>query len=131
MSTDQWLPNGADLGTDFKLRSLLQSGDGWQIFRTKGRSLVLVVEAALVDWWCSLALIEKDLFSALSIGGKDFFYLSSGADATIEPVSAGGGPQTKADASASLMHGRKPESAFQMDRCKTPCLLNDILVCCL
>ncbi|MCR8916053.1 ATP-binding protein [Marinobacter panjinensis] len=98
MSTDQWLPNGADLGTDFKLRSLLQSGDGWQIFRTKGRSLVLVVDAALLDWWCSLALIEKDLFSALSIGGKDFFYLSSGADATIEPVSAGAGPQTKADA---------------------------------
>jgi len=118
MSTDQWLPNGFELGSSYKLRSILQTGDGWQIYRTKGRNLLLVVEAALLDWWGALALIEKELFTSLRIGELEFFYLSSGADATIESVPAGGCPQTKTDA-LSFVHALKetrklfPERSLQ------------------
>lgn len=118
MSTDQWLPNGFELGSSFQLRSMLRTGDGWQIYRTKGRNVLLVVEAALLDWWDNLALIEKELFSSVRVGELEFFYLSSGADATIEPILAGGCPQTKADA-LSFVHALKetrklfPERSLQ------------------
>lgn len=97
MQNDQWLPNGFEIGDSFKLRSMVHNGDGWQIYKTKGRSLLLFVEVDLLERWTALALIEKELFISLGVGELELFYLSSGADATIEPVCDGGWPQTKTD----------------------------------
>jgi hypothetical protein len=106
MSSEQWLPNGFKIETDFKVRSLAQAGEHWQIYKSGGRTLLLVVTNALLDWWSDEGLIEKELFSLLRADEQDFFYLYSGSDNTIEPVYGGEGPQTKADA-ISFVHALK------------------------
>ncbi|WP_417547013.1 AAA family ATPase [Marinobacter segnicrescens] len=103
MTSDPWLPSGFDLESSFKLRGLLYAGEGWQIYRTAGGGALLIVVPELVNWWEELGLIERELFTPITIKEQPHFYLSSGVNGLLEPVSEGGPPQTNADA-LSFVH---------------------------
>lgn len=103
MASDPWLPNGFDLEHSYKLRGLLYAGEEWQIYRTAGGGSVLIVVPNLVNWWEELGLIERELFSPITIKEQPHFYLFAGTTGFLEPVSGGGPPQTKADA-LSFVH---------------------------
>ena len=110
MAKDIWLPKGYELSDGFKIRSLLFSGDGWQIFDTNGANNILLICPELAHKWNETGFLGESLFWDASFGNKSFRVLSSQKKYTLSPVENGTSPDSKVDALAfalALKESRK------------------------
>ena len=110
MAKDLWLPKGYKLPDGSKLRSLLYSGDEWQIFDTNGSSNILLTRPELARRWTEGGFLDEDLLGEISFGTKTIRSLSSHKKYTLAPVENGKSPESKVDALAfafALKESRK------------------------
>lgn len=110
MAKDLWLPKGYELPDGSKIRSLLYSGDEWQIFDTNGSNNILITRPELVRKWNEYGFLDASLFGNVSFGTEEFRILSSHKKYTLAPVENGKSPESKVDALAfafALKESRK------------------------
>lgn len=110
MAKDLWLPNGYELTDGLKIKSLLFSGDEWQIFNTHGEGIILVAQPELAQKWCKVGFLEPSLLRIITFGPASFHYLSSQKKYAILPIDSGKSPDNKVDAiafSIALKESRK------------------------
>ena len=89
MENDLWLPKGYDLPDGTKIRSLLYSGDDWQIFDTNGSNNILVTRPELMRKWNDCGYLDESLFTEISSGTESFSSLSSHKKYSLTPVENG------------------------------------------
>ena len=70
MAHDVWLPKGYMLPGRIKIRSLLYTGDNWQIFATDGLSNILLVRPKLAEKWSTSGLLDAAVFGRVPLGMK-------------------------------------------------------------
>lgn len=110
MTKDLWLPKGYQLADRSKIRSLLFSGDDWQIFDTNGSDYILLARRDLVEKWSDTDFLNDSLFGEITFGAASFRSLSSHKKYTLAPVESGKSPDSKVDAIAfsfALKESRK------------------------
>ncbi|TKB26487.1 ATP-binding protein [Desulfopila sp. IMCC35006] len=110
MAKDLWLPKGYELTDGSKIRSLLFSGDGWQIFDTNGSDNILLARRDLVEKWSESDFLSASLFGEITFGAASFRSLSSHKKYALAPVESGKSPDSKVDAIAfsfALKESRK------------------------
>lgn len=110
MAKDVWLPKGYELPDGSKIRSLLYSGDEWQIFDTNGSNNILITRPELVRRWNQCGFLDDSLFGEISFGTESFRCLSSHKKYTLASVQNGRSPESKVDALAfafALKESRK------------------------
>jgi len=110
MTKDLWLPKGFELPDGSKIRSLLYSGDEWQIFDTNGSNNILLTRPELVRKWVESDFLDEALFGDVAFGSKTFGSLSSHKRYTLTTVENGKSPESKVDALAfafALKESRK------------------------
>ena len=100
MAKDLWLPKGYELTDGSKIRSLLFSGEDWQIFDTSGSSNILLTKIGLVQKWSDTGFLDESLFREVSFGAASFRSLSSQKKYSLAPVECGKSPDSKVDALA-------------------------------
>jgi len=110
MVKDLWLPRGYELPDGSKIRSLLYSGDEWQIFDTNGSNNILLTRPELARRWPESGFLDESMLEEISFGIKTFRSLSSHNKYTLAPVENGKSPESKVDALAfafALKESRK------------------------
>jgi len=110
MAKDLWLSKGYELPDGSKVRSLLYSGDEWQIFDTNGSNNILLVRPELAQKWNELGFLDEALFEDVAFGGESFRSMSSHKKYALTPVENGKSPESKVDAMAfafTLKESRK------------------------
>ena len=110
MAKDVWLPRGHNLPDGSKIRSLLYSGDSWQIFDTNGSNNILLACPYLARKWNDCGFLDASLFGVLSFGSKSYQILSINKKYGLIPVENGKSLKNKADALAfafALKESRK------------------------
>ena len=110
MAKDLWLPKGFELPDGSKIRSLLCSGDEWQIFDTNGSNNILLTRPELAQKWDEFGFLDKSLFGDVVFGNESFRSLDSHKKYTLTAVENEKSPASKADALAfafSLKESRK------------------------
>ncbi len=110
MANDLWLFKGYELPDGSKIRSLLYSGDEWQIFDTNASNNILVTRPDLVRKWNDCGFLDESLFTEVSSGTESFCSLSSHKKYSLTPVDSGNSPESKVDALAfafALRESRK------------------------
>ncbi len=100
MAKDLWLPKGYELLDGEKIRSLLYSGDEWQIFETNGSNNILITHLDMAHKWNEFGFLNDSLFREVSFGSKSFRCLSSNKKYSLTPVENGKYPESKVDALA-------------------------------
>ena len=100
MAKDVWLPKGYELPDRSKIRSLLYSGDEWQIFDTNGSNNILLTRPELVRRWDESGFLDESLFVDVSFGVESFRCLSNHKKYILTPVENGTSPESKVDALA-------------------------------
>lgn len=100
MTNNLWLPKGYELPDGSKTRSLLYSGDEWQIFDTNGPNNILVTHPELMRRWNDYGYLDKSLFTEISSGAESLRILSSHKKYSLSPVENGKSPESKVDALA-------------------------------
>lgn len=68
MAKDLWLPKGFELPDGSKIRSLLYSGDEWQIFDTNGSNNILLTRPELARKWDEFGFLSESLFEDVAFG---------------------------------------------------------------
>ena len=89
MAKDLWLPKGYELADGSKIRSLLFSGEDWQIFNTQGADSILVVRPELAQKWCEAGFLDESLLGSITFGSDSFRSLSSQKKYALVPVESG------------------------------------------
>jgi len=110
MGKDLWLPKGYELADGSKIRSLLFSGDSWQILDTNGSDNILLALPKLAQRWFDNGFLDESLFGEITFGTSSFRVLSSHKKYLLVPVESGGPPESKVDAIAfsfALKESRK------------------------
>lgn len=110
MTNDLWLPQGFELPDRSKIRSLLYSGEEWQIFDTNGSNNILLARPELARKWDEFGFLDKSLFGEVAFGNESFRSLSSHKKYTLAAVENGKSPDNKVDATAfafALRESRK------------------------
>ena len=110
MTNDVWLPKGYVLPDGAKIRSLLYSGDNWQIFATSGSSNILLTRPQLAEQWDILGFLNAAVFGRVSFGSELFWSITSDQKYLLEPVTSGKPPESTVDALAfavALKESRK------------------------
>jgi len=110
MATDLWLPYGFELPDGSKIRSLLYSGEEWQIFDTNGSNNILFTRPELARKWDDLGFLNESLFGEVAFGSKSFRSLSSHKKYILAGVEYLKSPESKVDALAfafALKESRK------------------------
>lgn len=110
MAKDLWLPKGFELPDGSKIRSLLYSGDEWQIFDTNGSNNILLTRPELVRKWYEFDFLDESLFGDVAFGSESFRSLSSHKKYTLTAVENVKSPESKVDALAfafALKESRK------------------------
>ena len=100
MAKDLWLPRGYELADGSTVRSLLFSGDDWQIFDTDGSANVLLARTELAQRWTDAKVLEESLLCELTFGSMTFRNLSTHKRYAITPVENANSPASKVDAIA-------------------------------
>jgi cell division protease FtsH len=95
-----WLPERYELPDGSKIRSLLYSGDEWQIFNTNGSNNILLTRPELVRKWNECGFLNDSLFGDVSFKTESFRVLSSHNKYILTPVENGKSPKSKVDALA-------------------------------
>lgn len=110
MAKDLWLPKGYELPEGSKIRSLIYSGDEWQIFDTNGSNNILLTRQELVRKWNENGFLDESLFWDVSFGTESFRSMSSHKKYAMTPVENSKSPESKVDALAfafALKESRK------------------------
>ena len=110
MAKDLWMPKGFELPDGSKIRSLLYSGDEWQIYDTNGLNNILLARPELAWKWDEFGFLDKSLFGDVAFGNKSFRSLSIHKKYTLAAVENGKSPESKVDALAfafALKESRK------------------------
>jgi len=110
MGTGLFLPKGFELSDGSKIRSLLYSGNEWQIFDTNGSNNILITRPELVRKLEEFGFLDESMFGNISFEGESFRSLSSHEKYTLAPVENGISPESKVDALAfafALKESRK------------------------
>ena len=110
MAKDLWLPRGYELAGGSKIRSLLFSGDDWQIFDTNGSITILLARPELAQKWNDTGFLDEVLLGEITFGAASFRSLSSHKKYLLVPVESGESPDSKVDAIAfclALKESRK------------------------
>jgi Cdc6-like AAA superfamily ATPase len=110
MAKDLWLPKGYELADGSKIRSLLFSGEDWQIFDTSGSGKILLARTELVQKWSGTGLLDESLLGEVTFGTASFRSLSSPKKYALSSVESGRSPDSKVDAlafSIALKESRK------------------------
>ncbi|WJW74703.1 ATP-binding protein [Thiohalobacter sp. IOR34] len=110
MAKDLWLPKGYELLDGSKIRSLLFSGDDWQIFDTNGSSNVLLARPELAKKWKETGFLDGSLLGEVSFGSESYWCLVSHKKYALTPIENGKSPESKVDALAfahALKESRK------------------------
>jgi len=110
MTNDVWLPKGHPLEDESKIRSILYSGNDWQIFNTDGSNNILLVRPELVEKWEETGFIDNSFFSTIKFGNELFRSFLSHKKYALEPVESSNSPESKVDALAfafALRESRK------------------------
>lgn len=107
---DPWLPIGLKLSDGGRIKSLLLSGDGWQIYELidEGRSLVVTEEA--LKKWIALGLVAQGTFLPFGSGKDALWHLSSPVEQSLCPLQNARVPYSKADAMAFAIALRQSRS---------------------
>jgi len=100
MAKDLWLPKGLELIDGSKIRSLLFSGEDWQIFDTSGSGNILFTRIGLVQKWSNTGFLDESLFKEVTFGTASFQSLSSQKHYALVPMGSGKSPDSKVDALA-------------------------------
>ena len=100
MAHDVWLPKGYMLPGRIKIRSLLYTGDNWQIFATDGLSNILLVRPKLAEKWSTSGLLDAAVFGRVPFGNEIFWSILSDKKYTLGPVGSGKPPENTVDALA-------------------------------
>lgn len=100
MAKDLWLPKGYELPDGSKIRSLLYSGDEWQIFDTNGSYNILFTRPELARKWNELGFLDESLFMDVPFMSESFRSPSSHKKYALTPVENGKSPESKVDALA-------------------------------
>jgi len=115
MAKDLWLPKGYELPDGSKIRSLLYSGDEWQIFDTNGSNNILLTRPDLARKWNEFSFLDESLFEDVTFGSESFRSLSSHKKYSLTPIENEKSPESKVDAIAfafAIKETRKlPEDA--------------------
>ncbi len=110
MAADLWLPKGFELPDGSKIRSLLYSGDEWQIFDTNGSNNILLTRPELARKWDEFGFLDESMFGNVAFGSESFRSLCSHKKYTLAAVENGKSPESKVDALAfafALKESRK------------------------
>ncbi len=110
MAKDLWLPKEYELPDGSKTKSLLFSGDGWQIFDTNSSNNLLLTLPELAEKWNEAGFLDESLLGGFSFGSESFRSLSSRKKYTLAPIENGKSPESKVDAlafSLALNESRK------------------------
>lgn len=98
MAKGSWLSKGYELPDGSKIRSLLYSGDEWQILDTTGSNNILLTRPELVRKWNENGFLDESLFVDDPFGTGSFRSLSSHKKYALTPVENGRSPESKVDA---------------------------------
>lgn len=117
MAKDLWLPKGYELVDGSKIRSLLFSGEDWQIFDTDGSINILLARPALAQKWNDTSFLDEALLVEIIFGATSFRCLNSHKKYALTPVENGKSPDSTVDAiafSLALKESRKlsPDISF-------------------
>lgn len=110
MANDLWLPKAFELADGSKIRSLLFSGEEWQIFNTQGAGNILLARPELAQKWCQTGFLEESLLENITFASTSFRSLSSRKKYALVPVESGKSLASKVDAvafSLALKESRK------------------------
>jgi cell division protease FtsH len=100
MANDLWFPKGYELPDGSKIRSLLHSGDEWQIFDANSCNNILVARPELTRKWNDSGYLNESLFKEILSGTESFRILSSHKKYYLSPIENGKSPESKVDALA-------------------------------
>lgn len=100
MAKDLWLPNGFLLPDGSKVRSLLYSGDEWQIFDTNGSINILLTRPELARKWQEFGFLDESLLGEIEFGSELYRSLCSHKKYTLASVENSQSPESKVDALA-------------------------------
>lgn len=73
-----WLPRGMVVKAGKRIKKMISSGDGWQIYSTNQNSYALAAAASLYDKWLSAGLLPKGIFERSSSGVDCWVYCGRG-----------------------------------------------------
>lgn len=110
MVKDLWLPKGHTLADGSRIRSLLFSGDEWQILDTNGSENILIARPELAQKWSVAGFLDESLLGDISFGTLAFRSLNSHKRFALSPVESGQFLESKVDAiafSLALRESRK------------------------
>lgn len=110
MAKDLWLPRGFEFPDGSKIRSLLCSGEDWQVFDTNGSNNILLARPELALKWDEFGFLDESLFRDVVFGSESFRSLNSHKKYTLRSVEKGNAPESKVDALAfafALKESRK------------------------
>ena len=68
MAKDLWLPRGFEFPDGSKIRSLLCSGEDWQVFDTNGSNNILLARPELALKWDEFGFLDESLFRDVVFG---------------------------------------------------------------
>ncbi|WP_319467016.1 ATP-binding protein [uncultured Pseudodesulfovibrio sp.] len=100
MAKDAWIPIGFVLSDGSTIRSLLYSGEEWQIYETNEATNILIIRSGLKERWLEEGFLTDSLFKPIEFSSDVFQCLSSNKKYSLEPVEGGKSPDTKIDALA-------------------------------
>lgn len=98
MKQEPWLPVGFLLADREATKSLLQSGDRWQIYSNQNKGKSLVVDSSLLDEWVCNALVKNDVFTHFNFLGKKLAVFSGDPKNRLVHVQSDKSPGNKAEA---------------------------------
>lgn len=95
---EPWLPVGFLLPDGETTKSLLQSGDRWQIYSNQNKGKSLVVDTSLLDEWVCNTLVKRNEFTHFNFLGKNLDVFSTDAKNRLVHVQSDKSPGNKAEA---------------------------------
>lgn len=98
--SNPWLPSGYPLPGNACCKRLLASGEDWQIYATETRSRVLLFGKELCSRWLESHLLNDENISALELGDREMWMLSSHDEYALTTVFDRNAPDFKSDALA-------------------------------
>ncbi len=110
MAKDLWLPKGYELADGSKIRSLLYSGDDWQVFATNSANNILFTRLELAAKWNESGFLDESLLGEFTFGTESFRSLISHKKYALASVENGKSPESMVDALAfafALKESRK------------------------
>ena len=74
---EQWLPRGTTVKKGTRIKRMIASSHGWQIYSTNHDTYALVAATSLYRKWCANYISPKEIFDQLPGRSKLWIYCSS------------------------------------------------------